>query len=252
LFSNRSIIPIAWALALAACIRHGAPAVVSVQLPPACPDGTQMLATRLPSGSRWRCLLPSGLRQGPLVAVVEPDGGVVEANYLADRKQGPFRYWYANGLKGAEGSYVTDKPEGSLLVWDDAGHRRASCRFDEGAVVSERSRLWDESGFIVEGATCDDRTMDSVGAVLASVHDQVKDCYESALANNAKLAGRIDTAFTIDPTGFTRAAKITADTMGDPAVQDCLIGILERLIFPPSLCCDRTEVTYPWIFKTTR
>ncbi len=89
-----------------------------------------------------------------------------------------------------------------------------------------------------------------VGRVIGRVHSQAKYCYEKELPRNPNLSGKITTNFLIGPTGTVMTARISASTMNDKAVEDCLLRVIKRLKFPPCAGGGTADVTYPWIFKS--
>jgi TonB family protein len=82
------------------------------------------------------------------------------------------------------------------------------------------------------------------------VHNQARYCYEKELTRNPNLAGKVTTQFTIGPTGAVMKARVAGSTMGDKAVEGCLLRVIQRLRFPPCVGGGTAEVTYPWIFKS--
>ncbi|OGQ82945.1 MAG: hypothetical protein A2289_16620 [Deltaproteobacteria bacterium RIFOXYA12_FULL_58_15] len=88
-----------------------------------------------------------------------------------------------------------------------------------------------------------------VGRVLSRVHNQARYCYEKELTRDPNLAGKVTTHFIIGPTGAVMSSKVLSSTMGDKAVEDCLLRVISRLRFPPCVGGGTAEVTYPWIFK---
>ena len=73
---------------------------------------------------------------------------------------------------------------------------------------------------------------------------------EELVASFPSLAGRITMAFTITGEGAVSEARIEADTMGNPAVGECLARRLRQMKFPKSECAS-VAVSYPFIFVKT-
>ncbi|MBI5508779.1 MAG: AgmX/PglI C-terminal domain-containing protein [Deltaproteobacteria bacterium] len=92
-------------------------------------------------------------------------------------------------------------------------------------------------------------TEQQVGRVLSRVHNQARYCYEKELTRNPNMAGKVTTFFIIGSTGAVQTVKVSASTMNDAAVEDCLVRVIQRLRFPPCQGGGIAEVTYPWIFK---
>ena len=89
-----------------------------------------------------------------------------------------------------------------------------------------------------------------VGRVINRVVNQAKYCYDKELTRNPNLSGKVTTFFIIGSTGAVQTSKISASTMNDAQVEDCLIRVIQRLRFPPCQGGGIAEVTYPWIFKS--
>lgn len=92
-------------------------------------------------------------------------------------------------------------------------------------------------------------TKHQVESVLRRVHNQARYCYEKELTRNPNLSGKITTFFVIGSAGLVERTAITVNTMGDKAVEECLLRVIARLRFPPCTGGGVAEVTYPWIFK---
>ena len=75
------------------------------------------------------------------------NGMTLQTHYKNGLKNGPETYWYANGQKASEGSYVDDKLEGSLIYWYDNGNKAS-----EGFYINNKPEsvqtAWDENGLI--------------------------------------------------------------------------------------------------------
>ncbi|MCK5688982.1 AgmX/PglI C-terminal domain-containing protein [Myxococcota bacterium] len=89
-----------------------------------------------------------------------------------------------------------------------------------------------------------------VGRVLNRIKSQVRYCYEKELPRDPNLAGKIVTQFVVAGTGLVRSVSIEKTTMNDSAVEQCIVRVLKRLIFPPCPSGGVVEINYPWIFKS--
>ena len=93
-------------------------------------------------------------------------------------------------------------------------------------------------------------TQQVVLRVLSRANSQARYCYEKELGRHPNLAGKITTAFQIGSTGKVRRSRIASSTMGNAAVEKCLMRVIKRLRFPPCRGGGVADVTYPWIFKS--
>jgi hypothetical protein len=86
-----------------------------------------------------------------------------------------------------------------------------------------------------------------IAAIVKARLRGLQDCYEKELKRAPSLAGRITVAFTITGVGAVSEARVEADSMGSPAVGDCLARRLRQMKFPKSECAS-VSVSYPFIF----
>src|SRR6185369_11958943 len=72
-----------------------------------------------------------------------------------------------------------------------------------------------------------------VGRVVARHNTQVKFCYEKELPRKPDLAGKIVAAFTIGGNGDVLETRVAETTLGDSAVEQCLMRVITHMKFPP-------------------
>lgn len=75
----------------------------------------------------------------------------------------------------------------------------------------------------------------------------VKNCYEKELKRNPKLVGKIVMQFTINEGGRVMDVSAKSDSMGEPAVAECIKSQMDRWRFPPPEGGTVT-VSFPFIF----
>jgi TonB family protein len=80
--------------------------------------------------------------------------------------------------------------------------------------------------------------------------NEVKYCYESELAKNAELSGRVSVQFTIDGSGQVIASALESSTIGNPSVETCVIQAVRRWEFPAPPGGGIVIVSYPFNFTT--
>jgi TonB family protein len=78
--------------------------------------------------------------------------------------------------------------------------------------------------------------------------NEIRFCYEKALAGAPGLGGRVTTTFTIGPMGQVNAAFVTASTLGHAAVEGCIVAAIRRWPFPAPRGGGAVIVSYPFLF----
>jgi len=85
--------------------------------------------------------------------------------------------------------------------------------------------------------------------VIKRHQNEIKFCYEAELQKNPALAGKIAVAWTIDPAGLVSEASVSESSMGNEAVEGCVLERIRRWKFPEPAAGGVVAVTFPWIFK---
>ncbi|TMA27829.1 MAG: AgmX/PglI C-terminal domain-containing protein [Deltaproteobacteria bacterium] len=83
------------------------------------------------------------------------------------------------------------------------------------------------------------------------VHDhraQIRTCYETQLNTRPTLAGKLVSAWTIDPSGVVTEAHTQESTLHDHAVEQCVASKIKTWRFPIPKGGGEVFVTYPFIF----
>ncbi len=75
-------------------------------------------------------------------------------------------------------------------------------------------------------------SMEVIRQVIASHRDQIRYCYSQELNRNPKLAGKISVRFTIGEGGYVSRAAIAQSTVGDAALEECLVRKIGAWKFP--------------------
>jgi TonB family protein len=78
--------------------------------------------------------------------------------------------------------------------------------------------------------------------------NEVRYCYEQALARQPKLDGRLVTQFTISGNGTVIASVISSSTLRSPAVESCVVNAIRRWEFPAPTGHGLAIVSYPFTF----
>jgi hypothetical protein len=79
--------------------------------------------------------------------------------------------------------------------------------------------------------------------------DKLRSCYETSLQKNPKLAGRVTTTFTIDPSGTVSTAQSESD-LSDAAVLRCVETTFRSMTFPKPEKGGSVVVHYPVVFSS--
>lgn len=76
-------------------------------------------------------------------------------------------------------------------------------------------------------------------------------CYERALRQNAMLQGKIMVAVRVGPQGQVCSANIVSNTLGDPGVASCVLGMFRSSSLPPpNGGCVDVQVPMNFVPKT--
>jgi hypothetical protein len=76
--------------------------------------------------------------------------------------------------------------------------------------------------------------------------NEVRFCYEGALARKPSLAGRVVAQFTIAPTGRVLVSVLQSSTLAEPRVESCIVEATRRWQYPAPEGGGLVTVTYPF------
>lgn len=88
-----------------------------------------------------------------------------------------------------------------------------------------------------------------IARVIQQHQTEILYCYESALSSDPKLEGKVAVSFTIDPAGTVAVAGVADSTIGNPAVEACILERLRRWRFPEPRGGGEVVVNFPWLFR---
>ncbi len=77
----------------------------------------------------------------------------------------------------------------------------------------------------------------------------IRYCYEKELVKDASLAGEVVVSFVIGGDGAVRSASVKRSTIGNDAVERCVVKAVEGLSFPAPTGGGVVAVTYPFVFS---
>ena len=111
-----------------------------------CPDGTERVGSKPPTGLKEQCVDPNrksvtGLpfKQGP-VRHWWPSGRLrSEGEFNDDLPHGFFRWWFTNGKASAEGAYVNGKKHGMWTEWSYGGALASKTPYKMGRIDGTRT-----------------------------------------------------------------------------------------------------------------
>jgi hypothetical protein len=76
--------------------------------------------------------------------------------------------------------------------------------------------------------------------------NEVRFCYDEALARKPSLAGRVVAQFMIAGTGKVFASVLQSSTLGDVGVESCIVAATRRWLYPAPAGGGLVTVTYPF------
>lgn len=90
---------------------------------------------------------------------------------------------------------------------------------------------------------------DGISQVIRKDLDNVRDCYEHALARQPDLAGRVVVQFVIGGKGIVSDSRLASSTLGAKDAEVCIAELTCRWRFAPTNGGGPVIVTYPFSFK---
>jgi hypothetical protein len=92
---------------------------------------------------------------------------------------------------------------------------------------------------------------DTIRRIVHRHLNEVKFCYESALAKSPDLSGRVSIRFMITGTGAVQMSAVADSTLADPAVAGCIAAAVRRWAFPAPDGGGVVVVTYPFQLESS-
>jgi len=77
-------------------------------------------------------------------------------------------------------------------------------------------------------------------------------CYDKELQRLPNLSGSVNVAWRIDAAGLVTMSKVKTSSMGNAAVESCLVRRVKDLKFPASANGQVTTVNFPFVFAGGR
>ena len=85
--------------------------------------------------------------------------------------------------------------------------------------------------------------------VIRRHRNQIRRVYESALKASPKLAGKVVVKFTVGADGKVTKAEISESTLKNKQVEEGILRVVKRWIFPKPAGGSEVEITYPFVFS---
>lgn len=73
---------------------------------------------------------------------------------------------------------------------------------------------------------------ESIKAVVQHHQPEIQACYEQRLADGQDVQGDVLVAFTITPDGIVDRPRVKKSSLGDKAIEDCVVDALRMWYFP--------------------
>ncbi len=138
------------------------------------------------------------------------------------------------------------------------GHGGGSKGTGLGALGSGGNMLGGSGKIMVDGSGIGEPVVlgaidtDAIARAIARHRDEIKYCYEKEInAENPNLAGRVSVKFVIGGSGIVSTAQVASTTLNNANVEQCVIGVIKRIQFPPIKGGGIAEVTNPFVFKNS-
>jgi TonB family protein len=91
-------------------------------------------------------------------------------------------------------------------------------------------------------------TRDEIRLVVRAKLAEVRDCFDTGLASDPTLGGRVALRFTIDAAGRVRDSTIVEDQLASSSVAACLLERIEHWQFPRPRAGQELTIVYPFHF----
>jgi outer membrane biosynthesis protein TonB len=79
--------------------------------------------------------------------------------------------------------------------------------------------------------------------------DDVRGCYETALASDPDVSGKVVIQFVIDADGTIDSSTVTSNNTGDVALGDCIANRVLRWTFPTFPGGSKVTINYPFVLE---
>lgn len=95
-------------------------------------------------------------------------------------------------------------------------------------------------------------TKEDIRKALRDNQRAIRNCYERALLSKSHLEGRLGLRWKINPSGGVDSISIQSTTVGMPSLENCVLEVVRKIIFPQAPNKMPTTVIYPFVFTPKR
>lgn len=90
---------------------------------------------------------------------------------------------------------------------------------------------------------------EEVARVIRRHLAQIRYCYEKQLQQSPNLSGKLAVDFTIGPQGRVTVVGKDESSLDSAPVENCVMGVVQRMVFPLPKGGGEVRVTYPFVFQ---
>ncbi len=94
-----------------------------------------------------------------------------------------------------------------------------------------------------------DRTQ--IDSVIKQRLPMIRHCYQKCLQADPGLAGKVVVEFTIAADGTVEKAEISSSTVNDETLEQAILEVIEKLVFPAPPGGGSVVVSYPFVFSAS-
>jgi hypothetical protein len=127
----------------------------------------------------------------------------------------------------------TGRGSGGMSDLDLGGQGKSRVRVQPGAVTYEGSL-----------------TREEIQRVIDRFMAQIKYCYEREFQKEPDLEGKLLANWTISPEGDVEASHMPQNTMNNKVVEQCVLRVVNRMVFPKPRGGGIVKVNYPFVFSS--
>jgi hypothetical protein len=92
-------------------------------------------------------------------------------------------------------------------------------------------------------------TREEIQRVVDKFMSQIKFCYEREIQKIPNLEGKIIAHWVITGDGHVQTSSVAESTMGNAPVEQCVLKIVNRMVFPKPRGGGIVKVNYPFVFS---
>ena len=195
-----------------------------------------------------------------ILKFIGTDGGDGPGNFLNTLKDGATDVAISEAFDGTSGMVVANKDgisrdrrigskSGKVAGIDDGALKTSGGAVGSGSkgkevAIKGRVKIKKPSEAFGTGSLDPSK----IGKVVKRRVKAIKSCYEKQLKRNPDLSGKVKVQFTILGSGRVGEVQALEDTMGEPAVAQCIVSRVKRWRFPKP---DGGSVTvaFPFVFS---